>query len=172
MEEKTMTKKLKIGWFSFSCCEDSTIIFTELLNEHYLDWKRYIEFKSILVMQRKEDLSDLDVAFVEGAITGVDQEEKLKKIRDISKKVVAIGSCAVAGNPSNWRNTFDEKTKQEIEAIMTRFTYCASVRKLADIIHIDESISGCPMNEKKFLDVLNQCLVEFGVVVKSGSGEV
>ncbi len=155
--------KLSIGWFSFSCCEDSTIIFTELLNEHYKEWRKLINFKSILVMQRREDLTDLDVAFVEGAITGPDQEEKLKHIRSISKKLVAIGSCAVAGNPANWRNTFDEKTKAEIEAITTRFAYCTSVRKLAEIVQVDDVVPGCPMQEAKFLGIINKYLVEFGV---------
>jgi len=32
-------KKLKIGWFSFTCCEDSTIMFTEMLNDHFFAWK-------------------------------------------------------------------------------------------------------------------------------------
>jgi hypothetical protein len=26
-------KRLVVGWFSFTCCEDSTILFTELLND-------------------------------------------------------------------------------------------------------------------------------------------
>ena len=43
-------KKLRVGWFSFSCCEDSTIIFTELLNDHWQEWKDKIEFVDALVL--------------------------------------------------------------------------------------------------------------------------
>ncbi len=153
-----MSSKLRIGWFSFSCCEDSTILFTEILNDHYLTWKKVIDFRSILVLQKREDLSELDVAFVEGAITGEDQEEKLKTIRSVSKKLVAVGSCAVAGNPSNWRNTFDEKTKQEIEAITTRFAYCDRVKRLEEIVAVDDKLPGCPMREVAFLNLLQKYL--------------
>jgi hypothetical protein len=27
-------ERLVVGWFSFTCCEDSTILLTELLNDH------------------------------------------------------------------------------------------------------------------------------------------
>jgi hypothetical protein len=40
-------KRLVVGWFSFTCCEDSTILFTELLNDHFDDWKKVIEFRGI-----------------------------------------------------------------------------------------------------------------------------
>lgn len=159
-----MAGKLKIGWFSFSCCEDSTIIFTELLNDHYKEWKTLIDFKSILVMQRREDLSELDVAFVEGAITAAEQEEKLKKIRGVAKKLVAVGSCACSGMPAGQRNAFDEAKRAEIEALLTRFSYASKVRKVADVVAVDDSVPGCPMSEEGFLRVLNKYLVEFGIV--------
>ncbi len=156
--------KLRVGWFSFSCCEDSTIIFTEMLNDHYQEWKKVIDFRSILVMQRREDLSELDVAFVEGAITNKDQEDKLKKIRSISKKVIAIGSCACAGLPAGQRNFFDDTTKTELEAILTRFAYAEKVQKLSDIVTIDDMVTGCPMDERNFLKIVEKYLVEFGIV--------
>lgn len=157
-------QKLKIGWFSFSCCEDSTIIFTEMLNEHYKTWRELIDFRSMLVLQRREDLSEFDVAFIEGAITSGDQEEKVKKIRSVSKKLVAVGSCAVAGMPSNQRNFFDEQTKHEIEAIITRFSYAPMVKKVADVIPVDDIVPGCPMDEHRFLAVMEKYLKEFGVI--------
>lgn len=134
-----------------------------MLNDHYLEWKKYIDFQSILVLQRKELFSDFDVAFVEGAITSNEQEEKLKKIRNVSKKVVAIGSCACSGLPSGQRNEFSPERKKEIEFLLTRFSYADKVKKLSDIITVDEQVSGCPMNEESFLRVLQKYLVEFGI---------
>lgn len=58
-----MKKKLRVGWFSFSCCEDSTIIFTELLNDHYKEWLDKIDFCSALVLKKKSEIKNLDVAF-------------------------------------------------------------------------------------------------------------
>ena len=99
-------KKLKVGWFSFSCCEDSTIIFTEILNDYYRIWKEKVEFVSVGVLQKRSKIKDLDVAFVEGAITSEKQEKQLLNIRAESKKLVAIGACACVGMPSTQRNLF------------------------------------------------------------------
>jgi len=158
-----MLKKLKVGWFSFSCSEDSTIIFTELLNSHYQKWKNEIDFRSILVMQKKEDVDNLDVAFIEGAITSVLQEEKLKSIRRKAKKLVAVGSCAIIGMPSVQRNMFDEKIKSELSPFLIRFAYLDKVKKISDVVMVDDMVPGCPMNEEVFLKVINKYLCEFGI---------
>lgn len=158
-----MSKKLSIGWFSFSCCEDSTIIFTEILNDYYKEWKDKIEFKSIGVLQKKSEIKDLDVAFVEGAITSKKQEDKLLEIRRESKKLVAIGACACVGMPSSQRNLFDEKTNQEIKNLLIRFQYADKVRKLSEVVLVDDQVPGCPMDENAFLQIVNKYLKEFGV---------
>ena len=38
-----MQKKLKIGWFSFTCCEDSTMVWIELMNDNFFKWKDLLE---------------------------------------------------------------------------------------------------------------------------------
>ena len=42
-------------------------------------------------------IEDLDVAFVEGAISSPSQEKELQKIRDNCKYLVTIGACACTG---------------------------------------------------------------------------
>lgn len=159
-----MPKKLRIGWFSFSCCEDSTIIFTELLNEHFQEWKEKIEFCSALVLRKKNTLKDLDVAFVEGAITSKKQEEKLLEIRRESKKLIAIGACACIGMPSAQRNLFDDKKNTEIKNILIRFNYAKSVRKLSEVVPVDDFVHGCPMDENIFLQIMTKYLKEFNII--------
>lgn len=156
-------KKLRVGWFSFSCCEDSTIIFTELLNEHYREWRKTIEFVSALVLQKKNQVRDLDVAFVEGAITSKKQEEMLLTIRNESKKLVAIGACACGGLPSAQRNSFDSGTREEIANVLIRFQYAERVKKLSDVVVVDAQVPGCPMDERAFLQVVTTYLTEFGI---------
>lgn len=163
-----MNNKLRIGWFSFSCCEDSTIIFTEMLNDHYKEWKKVIEFTSILVMQRRETLDNMDVAFVEGAIASEEQAEKLKLIRSKAKKLIAIGSCACAGFPSAQRNQFSEEKRREIASLLIRFKYAEQVKKISEVVTVDASVPGCPMDEKQFLKILHTMLVDFNIVTTEG----
>ncbi|MBU5689827.1 MAG: hypothetical protein QXM68_02925 [Candidatus Aenigmatarchaeota archaeon] len=156
-------KKLKIGWFSFTCCEDSTIIFIELMNEHFKDWEKLIEFKYFRTLKNNNYMTDLDVAFVEGAIANYKEEEIVKEIRKNCKKLVAVGNCACVGSPSNQRNSFDQETKQEIQFILDRFGHREKVSPVSEIVKVDDSIPGCPMSEQLFLEKLEQYFREFGV---------
>ncbi len=156
-------KKLSIAWFSFSCCEDSTIVFTELLNDHFMEWRKILDIRVFPVLQRRENWDPIDVAFVEGAIADSKQEEKLKKLRIVATRLVAIGACACTGMPSMQRNSFSEEQKKAIQPIIERFAYGPTVRKVSDIVTVDAVVPGCPMDEKAFLAVLDKYVKEFGV---------
>ena len=150
--------KLRIGWFTFTCCEDSTILLTELFNRHWQEWLKQIEFVHAKVLQSHNEMRDMDVAFVEGAISSQQQAEKLKKIRGLAKTLVAIGACAVTGQPSAQRNEFNQTQKAEIKTILERFDYADKVQKLSDLVAVDHSVPGCPMDEQKFLSLINKLI--------------
>ncbi len=152
--------KLKIGWFSFSCSEDSTIVFTELMNEHWQEWKKIFDFRHARVLQSKNILDELDIAFIEGAITSDKHAEQLKEIRQKSKKLVAIGACAVQGMPAGQRNFFDERQKEEIEALIARFAALPKVLKVSEVVKVDAEVPGCPMDPETFLEVVNSLVAE------------
>jgi len=78
-------KKLRVGWFTFSCCEDNTVVMTEIMNDYWQEWKRLIDFRYAKALKSKNVLDELDVAFVEGAISSEDQVKRLKEIREKSK---------------------------------------------------------------------------------------
>jgi sulfhydrogenase subunit delta len=159
-----MKKKLRVGWFTFSCSEDSTILFTELLNTRWEGWKDKIEFVHAKVLQNTNRWEPMDVAFVEGAIASAEQEAKLKKIRSLATKLVAIGACACTGLPSAQRNRFDATTREEIKALLTQFRQAETVKSLQQVVPVDDQVNGCPMNEKTFLEVLDKLLKEFQIV--------
>lgn len=159
------TKKLVIGWFSFTCCEDSTILFTELLNDHLDLWKNLIEFRHLKVLKTANSLEGLDVAFIEGAISSPKQAAEAQKIRDNAKIVVAVGACAVTGLPSASRNDLvDKETNYKLYWYFSHFNYSDKVQKLSDVIKVDDQVNGCPMNTEVFLSTLNRYLKQFGVI--------
>jgi len=140
------------------------MIFLELMNNYFFEWEKIIDFKYFKLLKSKNELKDLDVAFVEGAISTFKEEKKLKEIRKNSKKLVAIGSCAVNGRPSNQRNFFSDDTKKEIKIVLDKFGHRDKVSALNEIVTVDENVPGCPMEEDKFLEVLNKYLKEFKVI--------
>ena len=157
-------KKLIVGWFSFTCSEDSTILFTELLNQHFTEWKNLIDFKVLNPLKSPSPYDHLDVAFIEGAISSEKQAEKVRAIRQKSQYVIAIGSCAVTGLPSASRNEFtDETLKRVIEEHLKQFDYSGKVRKLADVIKVDDTVDGCPMDVPSFQAILEKYLKLFSI---------
>ncbi len=171
MTTKTNTtntpKKLIVGWFSFTCSEDSTILLTEILNDMHDDLKQLVEFRYFKALKSKNELRDLDVAFIEGAISSESQAKRARTIRENAKYVVAIGACACTGMPSASRNKFvAQDITEEIGWYMKKFNYNDKVKKLADVIKVDDMVHGCPMNKVKFLETLFKYLQLFGVVEK------
>ncbi len=156
-------KKLKVGWFTFSCCEDSTVLFTELLNEHWQDWLPYLDFKHAKVLKSKNSLTDMDVVFVEGAIASEEKAKELKKIRAKAKVLVAVGACAVTGMPSAQRNEFPEELRKSIDFLLEKFNYGEKVRRLDEIVKVDAKVPGCPMNEQKFIELIEQMFKKFNI---------
>lgn len=158
-------KKLVVGWFSFTCCEDSTILFTELLNDHFDEWKKVVEFRHVKALKTKNSLENLDVAFVEGAISSDSQAKELQKIRDNAKYVVAIGACACTGLPSATRNSFvSEQINDRIKWYMSQFDYSQKVRKLDEVIKVDDMVQGCPMSVPAFYAALDKYLKLFNII--------
>lgn len=158
-------KKLIVGWFSFTCSEDSTILLTELLNEHFDEWNKRIEFRHFKTLKTKNLLSDLDLAFIEGAISSENQAQQVREIRSQAKFVTAVGSCACTGMPSASRNAFTNKEIDEKVAwYLSHFDYSRKVKKLSDVIQVDDSVEGCPMSVERFLEVLGKYRKFFQVV--------
>lgn len=156
-------KKLAIGWFTFTCSEDSTILFVELLNRHYFEWRDLLEFKHCKVLKSKNKLGRMDVAFVEGAISTCEEGEQLKKIRAYAKKLVAVGACACTGMPSGHRNMFSQETMEKIRPFLKEHHLNEKVVPLSAVVKVDDSLQGCPMVPEQFVVLLERYLKEFGV---------
>jgi len=156
-------KKLVIGWFTFTCSEDNSILFVELMNEHFFEWKEKIEFRHCKLLKPNNVLKDLDVAFIEGAISSEKDAKKLKEIRKNSKNLVPVGSCACTGMPAGQRNLFDKKLKEKIKNVLRTYELNENVQPVKNIVKIDDEVPGCPMNEKLFLEILDKYFKKFGV---------
>jgi len=106
----------------------------------------------------------LDVAFIEGAISSDKQAKEAQKIRENSKYVVAIGSCACTGLPSASRNAFTpQDITERINRYMQDFDYNQKVQKLDEVIKVDDGVPGCPMNVPVFFEILTKYLKVFNL---------
>lgn len=151
-------RKLKVGWFTFTCCEGCAIVFIELLNDHFSEWKDKIDFKHMKMLRSNNDMKGLDLAIVEGAVSTQKDLDRLKEIRKNAKHVMAVGSCAITGMPAGLRNNFNDKKRKEISPVLKKFGYLERVEPVSKYIKIDSKVHGCPMNENIFLKEMDHYL--------------
>ncbi len=160
-----MARKLKAGFFSFTGDEGCMIVLLELISDRFdeLSQKMEIAYWHVLSPKKWRDIEEFDVAIIEGAVSTNREVEKLKDIRSRAKKLVAVGTCATTGAPSNYRNFFDERRLGEIDSVIRRFGYREKVQPLKDFVKVDDEVPGCPVMEEPFLQVMQKYFKEFGV---------
>ncbi len=154
-------KKIRLGWITFTCSEDNTIVFLELMNKHFFEFSDKIDFAYCKVLRTSPDIfevKDIDVFFVEGAISTDDERKQLEHIRKVSKYVVAVGACACTGYPAGQRNRFPPLLKRKISNRVKRYGLNSEVHPVSKYVKIDDRVMGCPMQEEAFLSILNKYL--------------
>ena len=160
---------MKIAIVELASCSGCSIAVLDL-HEALLDLVSSAEIVySPVLMDVKEPPSDIDVAFVTGAVRNQENQERLKKIRSCSKHIIALGTCACYGGISglSMLNSNDEIFRyvyQEVETVkpdgvipkdVPPFLYRAFA--VGDVIPVDYYITGCPPKEaylKKILPAL------------------
>jgi len=121
------------------------------------------EIQILNVIERIFQNSNFEIIKAEGGLKALEILEKEKVdllLTDIGDRyVVAVGSCACTGMPSATRNIFTpEHITKKIADYMSRFDYSSKVRKLEEVIKVDDKVEGCPMKTEAFLEVLDKYL--------------
>lgn len=139
---------LKVGFFSFTCCEGCMMVFIEILNKKYDDYMKKMKIENFRALKTQEKIKRLDIAFVEGSISTPSEERKLKEIRKNTKKLIALGSGACNGYPSNQRNKFPVEKKKQIQPLIEKFHQLKTIEPLDKFVKVDDKIDGCPVSEQ------------------------
>lgn len=150
--------KVRVGFFSFTCCEGCFIVFIEALNSKYEEWTSKIDIVNFRALKRNMKLDNLDVAFIEGAVSTKEELKKLKEIRRKSKMLVAFGSGAVTGYPSNQRNAFKGQLKKDVEPMIKQYKQLPTIEPLKKYVKVDLEINGCPINRQDVIKQIDELL--------------
>ena len=100
----------------------------------------------------------MDIALVEGAISTQSEIKKLKEIRKKSKKLIALGSGAVNGYPSNQRNKFPREKKKQIQPLIEKMHQIKQISPLKKFVKVDDKIDGCPIAEEDMIKKIESYL--------------
>jgi len=110
-----------------------------------------------------DDLTDIDVCLVEGAVTTDRDIEALLAARSASKVLVAIGSCAVLGGIGGLRNLTTTRDVLDTalgvgERPVGLPELTSRVQPLADFVVVDVSVPGCAPETDSILSALSAAL--------------
>lgn len=152
--------KPKVAFFDFACCEGCQLQIANI-GEDLLDILGVIdvvEFRE--VMDEKWD-GEYDVSFIEGSIMNEHAVERLKKIRERSKILVAYGSCAAVGGVQGMKNNFNLeeigkyvfKDKWDLPLMKPELT-----RAVHQVVKVDYTIPGCPVYIPEVVKVIKAIL--------------
>jgi sulfhydrogenase subunit delta len=147
-------KRLKIGFFSLSCCEGCELAVLDL-EQRFTELLSLVEIVESRMMKQKNEKRGMDIAFVEGAVVGRDEEKKLKEIRERSTFLVSMGACASIAGVPGIRNELPPPIKEKLKKHFLK-ELTENVQPLDAVVKVDFKLQGCSINEEEFLTVLNQ----------------
>jgi len=136
----------RVGVFDFTSCEGCEL---QLANKEdslvpFLKAIEVVNFRE--VSSYKGD--NYDVALIEGCVSRDDEVERLKKIREKAKILVAIGACACHGGVAKLKNAYDlDEANREVYGNLPKDT--AKVRAIKEVVKVDLEIPGCPINKEE-----------------------
>lgn len=138
--------KPKVAVFDFTSCEGCEL---QLVNKEetlgaFLQSIEIVRFREASSAQG----DSFEVALVEGAITRADEIERLQRVREQAKVLVAFGSCACFGGVARLKNAYDlEAANREVYGDKPKPTL--PTRPVKDFVAVDLSIPGCPVSKEE-----------------------
>jgi sulfhydrogenase subunit delta len=149
--------KPKIAFFDFAGCEGCQLTVIDSLQRHpaLVDVVDIVQFREAM----SEKSNDYQIAFVEGSCTRLQDEIRLKEIRQNAEIVFALGACAHLGGVNalrNWQS--QEEVERYVYGSMTMNHEPYPGAPIDSVIPIDGFIPGCPIDREEFIKCVTALL--------------
>ncbi len=102
-----------------------------------------------------------DLSIIEGSITTSDDAERIRRVREQSRRLISIGACATAGGIQALRNFAD--VDDFVSAVYASPEYISTLESsspISDHVQVDFELQGCPPNKHQLLEVISAFLAE------------
>jgi coenzyme F420-reducing hydrogenase gamma subunit len=155
--------KPKIAFFSLTSCEGCQFALLDL-GEKFFDFLREVDLIDFSLIEempfpkprsrtsslRGKGKVEIDVSFVEGLPIKKEEIDLLKKIREESKILVAVGNCAALGGIPEMKNY--QGKERTIRYIYKKLDVeNPEIKEIDNFVKVDFVIPGCPINGEEFL---------------------
>lgn len=151
--------KMKIGFFDFAGCEGCQLTVMNLEEEllQVLQLVEIVEFRELMSGTAEQ----IEIAFVEGSICRTGDRKRLLQIRQRSKFLVALGSCADNGGVNALgSDRTPEVLRQQVYGADLPHLYTETPQALSAVVKVDYRVPGCPIDGHEFLAILQALLLK------------
>jgi sulfhydrogenase subunit delta len=148
----------KLAVWKFSSCDGCQLSLLDCEDE-LLSVAAGVEIANFPEASRAVIKGPYDLSLVEGSITTPHDAERIHQVRRASKFLVTIGACATAGGIQALKNFKD--VDELISIVYAKPEYISTLDKstpIADHVHVDFELRGCPINKIQLLEVINAFL--------------
>jgi len=155
-----MSKKLKVGIFGITGCMGCQL--NILYQKDLMAILDAVDLRAFPVgKEHNIEEEDFDIIFLEGVVVNDKDLQELKKYRNMTKKLVAIGACATDGCVPAIKNFVNNKNVELSVYHENELKQMNSLdpRPIDDFVKVDHYIYGCPMDKIEFLNFMKQTLL-------------
>ena len=152
------SKKPKLAVWKFSSCDGCQLSLLDCEDE-LLAVAEKVDIANFPEASRAVVKGPYDVSLVEGSITTPHDAERIHRVRRSSKLLITIGACATAGGIQALRNF--KNVNDFISIVYANPQYIETLNKstaIADHVHVDFELRGCPINKYQLVEVISALL--------------
>ena len=152
--------KPKLAVWKFASCDGCQLSLLDCEDE-LLPLAGEIEIAYFLEARRATVEGPYDLSLIEGSITTAEDAERIRRVRESSRRLVTIGACATAGGIQALRNFAD--VGEFVSAVYASPEYISTLDTSTPIsahVHVDFELQGCPINKRQLLEVMSAFLNE------------
>jgi coenzyme F420-reducing hydrogenase gamma subunit len=146
--------KPKLAVWKFTSCDGCQLSILNL-EEELLLLPDQIEISHFLEATSAKAEGPYDLSIVEGSVSTAEEEERIREIRRISRKLVTIGACANAGGIQALRNFAD--VEGFVSAVYASPKYISTLDRSTPMsahVPVDFELQGCPPDSRQVLEVI------------------
>jgi sulfhydrogenase subunit delta len=106
-------------------------------------------------MSRATISGPYDLSLVEGSVTTAEDAERIRAVREASRRLVTIGACATAGGIQGLRNF--AAAGEYAGVVYAHPEYLATLdtsTPISDHVPVDFELHGCPIDRRQLLEVI------------------
>jgi sulfhydrogenase subunit delta len=152
------TRKPKLAVWKFASCDGCQLSLLDC-EDDLLAVAGEVDIANFPEASRATVRGPYDLSLVEGSVTTPHDAARIQQVRRVSKVLVTIGACATAGGIQALRNFQD--VDEFVSIVYATPAYIDTLDRstpIADHVHVDFELRGCPINKDQLVEVISAFL--------------